>query len=117
MTTSIQSLTIESIERTSATLQCHFLPGTNADGCLVQWEQIGGQQSGNNVMGDILTHRTGLANIVNVQIGSLQPETQYVVKAYSMKGRKRLHSFGIPLNGGLVTMALLPTTNGNVYKN
>ena len=68
-------------------------------------------------MGDnIQTRRTGSANMANVQIGSLQSETRYLVKAYSMKGRERLHSFGIPLNGRLVTMTLQPTTNGKVYK-
>ena len=55
---------------------------------------------------EILTKKNGLENVVSVQIEPLLTDTKYMVEAFSMRGEERLHIFGIPLEGGFVTVTM-----------
>lgn len=99
VTTSVQRITIGFINCNRATILCHFLPGTKSDGCLVQWQKLGKEGDKH----EVLTQRNATEPMVIALLSSLEPNTSYVVEAFSLLGGERLHSFGIPLGHNLVT--------------
>lgn len=97
----MQRITLGVINSSRATVLCHFLPGTKSDGCLVQWQKLGTE--GDKLK--VLAQRNVTESMVITLLSDLQPNTTYVVEAFSMMGEEKLHSFGIPLDGNLVTLS------------
>ena len=98
VTTSVQRITVGFVNSNRATILCHFLPGTKSDGCLIQWQKLG-------IEGDkqeMLAQRNATESMVITLLSDLQPNTTYVVEAFSMMGEEKLHNFGIPLDGNLI---------------
>ena len=100
MTTGVQYITAEAgIE--NATVICHFLAGTTADGCLVRWRLL------NNLTDDvqfssILVFRRNESSAQGV-VSMLSENTSYVVEAFSTRRGTVLHGFSIPLQEVLTT--------------
>ena len=102
VTTSVQSITVESIESTKATVVCHFLPQTTSDGCLVRWSEISklAENSSDNFQVKI-SRASNSSATASGDIAVLKPNTVYRVEVFSMQGDEKLHEFGIPLTGDL----------------
>ena len=91
VTTGLQSVT--STLRNE--IVCEFLPGSVADGCLLEWRPM--SQDGET--GCTVASRQD--NRAIVELPSLLPGTTYEVEGYGRQGNTTLHIFPITLDGGL----------------
>lgn len=98
MTTGLQSITVNSGVWNDE-IVCEFLPGSKADGCLLEWHPV------NLINGEkesIMLKRENRTR-VGVHLQSLMPGMSYEVNGFGLQGNDRLHSFPITLQGGLNT--------------
>lgn len=66
--------------------------------------------SNNTDIGEVVVQRNTREANVSAQLSNLQPNTKYAVEAFSLLNNVTLHSFGIPLEGDLVTLTLSQST-------
>ena len=100
MTTGVQYITAEAgIE--NATVTCHFLAGTTADGCLVRWRL--NNLTDNVQFSSILVSRRNDSSSAQGVVRMLSGNTSYVVEAFSTRRGTVLHEFSIPLQEVLTT--------------
>ena len=101
MTTGVQYITAEAgIE--NATVTCHFLAGTTADGCLVRWRLLN-NLTDNVQFSSILVSRRNDSSSAQGVVRMLSGNTSYVVEAFSTRRGTVLHEFSIPLQEVLTT--------------
>ena len=104
MTTGVQKITAELFEVgcENATITCHFLPRSRADGCLVQWREQGSRNDSSQVRTLQIERQNGSSEASGV-ITNLQPNTAYTIEAFSTIDGEPLHDFGITLQESLTT--------------
>ena len=92
VTTGVQYITAEAGFE-NATVTCHFLVGTIADGCLVRWSNL----SDNLQFSSILVPKRNDSSTAQGVVRMLSENTSYVVEAFSTRRGTVLHEFSIPL--------------------
>lgn len=92
VTTGVQYITVEAGFE-NATVTCHFLVGTIADGCLVRWSNL----SDNLQFRSILVPKRNDSSTAQGVVRMLSENTSYVVEAFSTRRGTVLHEFSIPL--------------------
>jgi hypothetical protein len=94
VTTGLQSIAANA---TNSMVSCRFLPGSRADGCMVEWRPMNliGEEAGY-----IIVSRVG--DEASIKLRSLIPDTVYQVRGYGLLERKKLHAFPITLPGNFI---------------
>ena len=100
MTTGVQYITAEAGFE-NATVTCHFLVGTIADGCLVRW----GNLLDNLQFSSTLVPKRNDSSTAQGVMRMLSENTSYVVEAFSTRRGTVLHEFSIPLQEVLTTVS------------
>jgi len=100
VTTSVQSITAEAGFE-DAMVTCHFLMGTTADGCLVQWSVVNSTVESS---GSLQIFRDANSSVATGIITDLQENSTYTVQAFGTRAGANLHaSLPIVLPSNIVT--------------
>lgn len=103
MTTGLQSIGVQ-LESMFTSVICEFLPGSFADGCLLEWNV---KNSSIKLTGSIMIQRQSGKDLATGRLESLMPETSYEIRGFGLRRNIKLHAFPILLQGGFSTGKLL----------